>query len=357
MLAAVRALPFARWRGLAGIAEVRGGGRCAGSPARGFFLLALSLWLGPMLLAAHLHDGPEYRAYVHDILFTRPRALHRTRDHHQPPWYYLGVIAFSWMPLSLALPWLVPAWRERLAARDARLLLPLAWIVLVVHFSPFPKASATSTSCPRCPGWPCCAAPWLADLARRAGPRRIALGLLTVLGSAALGTGPWLSRPAEIRRPRWRPARLRGRWCGAVESAARPGAVLLAAAGGAPVPRRAGPARRARRHVAAVEPVGLSGAERFQFGRRRDAPGRRIIGPDAQLALVARKEQNSLHADRPAVDFGFQQHWPQQLAAAAAWLRQSPRRWLFILGDAMGDCVDRGRATYVGHANRRESGG
>jgi hypothetical protein len=80
-----------------------------------------------------------------------------------------------------------------------------------------------------------------------------------------------------------------------------------------------------------------------------------IVGPDAELALVAWKEQNLLHADRAAKEFGFQTPWPQQLAAGAAWLREAPqRRWLFIQAEAFGDCVDPARATYVGHANRRE---
>ena len=348
---------FARWRGWQGLAEVRGGALrwLAGA---GFFLLALSLWLGPMLLAAHLHDGPEYRAYVHDILFHQTAGRYtESWDHHQPPWYYLGVIAFSWMPLSLALPWLVPAWRERLAARDARLLLPLAWIVLVVLFFTFPKGKRDVYILPALPWLAVCAAPWLADIARRAGPRRIALGLLAVLGSAALGTG----LVAILAKPKFAAtlAAQRGFEDGGAalwSLLLALGAVLLAAAAWGRL-RRAVPALLGG--LAAMwllwslwaYPVLNDSSSAVGVMRRAGE----IIGPDAQLALVAWKEQNLLHADRPAVDFGFQQHWPQQLAAAAAWLRAEPsRRWLFILGDAMGDCVDRSRATYVGHANRRE---
>ena len=79
-----------------------------------------------------------------------------------------------------------------------------------------------------------------------------------------------------------------------------------------------------------------------------------IIGPDAELGLVAWKEQNLLMADRPARDFGFNAPWPEQFAAATRWLDQAPQhRWVFALDEAMGTCVDRAQATHVGRANRR----
>lgn len=79
------------------------------------------------------------------------------------------------------------------------------------------------------------------------------------------------------------------------------------------------------------------------------------IGPDAELGLVAWKEQNLLLADRPARDFGFSEPWPVQFAAARRWQDEAPaRRRIFILENAMGDCVDKSRAIDVDRANRRE---
>jgi len=80
-----------------------------------------------------------------------------------------------------------------------------------------------------------------------------------------------------------------------------------------------------------------------------------LIGPDAELGLVAWKEQNLLMADRPATDFGFKQPMPDQYRRAVDWQRAAPeRRWVFALEKAIGDCVDRDKATFVGHANRRD---
>jgi hypothetical protein len=82
---------------------------------------------------------------------------------------------------------------------------------------------------------------------------------------------------------------------------------------------------------------------------------RAFAGRAARIGLVAWKEQNLLLASGPVTEFGFLQPWPQQFADATAWLRADPtRRWVFALDTAMGACVDRRHAHYVGHANRRE---
>jgi hypothetical protein len=79
-----------------------------------------------------------------------------------------------------------------------------------------------------------------------------------------------------------------------------------------------------------------------------------VVGPEAELALVAWKEQNLLQADRPAKTFGFLVPWDEQLRHAIAWQAEAPeRRWIFILRDAAKDCVDPALATDVGRANRR----
>src|SRR5690606_33788232 len=85
------------------------------------------------------------------------------------------------------------------------------------------------------------------------------------------------------------------------------------------------------------------------------AHARAIAGPDAPIGLLAWKEQNLLMAQGPVTEFGFLEAWPKQYVDATTWLRQAPtQRWVFSLDQAMGNCVDRRRATYVGHANRRE---
>ena len=77
------------------------------------------------------------------------------------------------------------------------------------------------------------------------------------------------------------------------------------------------------------------------------------IGPDAQLGMVAWREQNLLQADRPVTDFGFKQTWESQWAEAGPWLAADPtRRWVFVLDQAVSPCVDRGQVIDIGQSNR-----
>jgi hypothetical protein len=60
-------------------------------------------------------------------------------------------------------------------------------------------------------------------------------------------------------------------------------------------------------------------------------------------------------ATAPVRDFGFLWPWNQQYLEAVQWQSQAPaKRFVFILEDAMGTCVDQSKAMHVGRANRRE---
>ncbi len=48
------------------------------------------------------------------------------------------------------------------------------------------------------------------------------------------------------------------------------------------------------------------------------------LGPEAELGMIAWREQNLLQADRPVVDFGFKQPWQAQWNEAATWLAAAP---------------------------------
>jgi hypothetical protein len=88
-------------------------------------------------------------------------------------------------------------------------------------------------------------------------------------------------------------------------------------------------------------------------GIMRDA--RAFAGPQAQIGLVGPREENLFMATAPFREFGLTQPLAKQFARATAWQAQDPAdRWIFSLGEAMGDCVDRTRAHEVGQSNRRE---
>jgi hypothetical protein len=78
------------------------------------------------------------------------------------------------------------------------------------------------------------------------------------------------------------------------------------------------------------------------------------IGPQAELGLVAWKEQNLLMSQSNTTTFGFRKLWKEQLREGLAWQAQAPqRRWLLVQDVALPACIDRTVARHAGQAGRR----
>src|SRR3546814_14238118 len=99
------------------------------------FFIAIALWLLPMTTLALLDGAPAHRQYLHELLFRQTATRYANAWGHQQPWWYFAeVIATSWLPFALALPWLLGPCRQAWQARDARVWLPRAWGLPVVLF-------------------------------------------------------------------------------------------------------------------------------------------------------------------------------------------------------------------------------
>ena len=320
------------------------------------FLAAAALWLVPMLTAALSSADPSYRAYLDDILFHQTAGRYaKSWDHPQPPWYHLGVMLTMWLPPLLALPWALPAWRRRLQRKDARYLLPIAWWLLIVVFFSIPSGKRDVYILPALPMACLALAPLLPGIVRKLWPRRLALGfaLALALAALALGAAMLLGNPGfEARFSAER----------GFDAGAGPIAALLVAIGAWGV----GSALWFRRRPLTVLLSTLAGTwvlfglvaypllndSSSARGLMHDVGQR--IGPDAQLGLVAWKEQNLLMADRPATTFGFVLPWKQQLQRGIAWQAAAPAsRWLLVQEAALSQCIARDRAILAGRANRR----
>jgi len=332
------ALPAGGWRWTGGLA---------------LFFVPILGWLLPMLLVAHADGDPQHAEYVQNILFGQTVHRYATPTGHlHSPFYFLGIIAVDWLPLSLLLPWALPAWWRRLQRRDARFLLPLGWIVLLLLFFSFSPGKRDVYILPALPMTALALAPLLPGLLRRRGVR-IAVCALTVLLAGSLTiAAAW----AIHRHPAWAVK---------IEQSLDPQIwrMLLAVGAAGLVVAALTRVRRAPLGWLLFAGVlwsvyGLWGYPMLNGDRSaRDVMvhARAIAGPDASIGLLAWKEQNLLMAQGPVAEFGFLKPWPQQYADAITWLQADPaRRWIFSLDEAMGRCVDRRRATYVGHANRRE---
>lgn len=320
-------------------------------------LSAIALWLVPMLVAVWIDPAPGHVAYVQDLLFRQ--TLDRYADawtHHQPPLYFLGVMASSWLPLLLVLPWALVPWWRRIRRGDLRMWSLLGgWVLIVVFFS-IPSGKRDMYILPALPLACLAFAPLLPGLLRRKGPRRLLLGFLVLLALAlCLGglTALFADPVAEQRLLASRGMAPQGT-----------GLAWLLIAMALPVSVAAMLAASGRLLAGLV--LGLAGMWiAFGFAGAivlNDASSSRglmmrvaeEIGPDAELGLVGWREQQLLMAPPSTTEFGFSLPPDVQLAHALAWQSQSAGN-LWLLIEEEGLPSDRFDAWLIdmGTANRR----
>ncbi|GAA3924169.1 phospholipid carrier-dependent glycosyltransferase [Luteimonas lutimaris] len=359
-LALLALLPYAwmRWRSWQGLAAPapRGAGRWAlGAVA---VLAAVGLWLVPMLWLALSGGDPAHRAYVDDLLFRQTATRYADAwHHHEPAWYFLRVVAVSWLPLSLLLPWLARPWREAWRARDGRVWLPLATFALVLLFFSLSSGKRDMYILPALPMLALAAAPYLDGLLERRGVRRVLFALVLLLGAGllALGVAALVGEPGfelKLETGRGMPLGQDGLWW---TLAAMGSAIVAAALWLQP--------RRAVALVAGMTAVlwcgwGLALAPQLDGeSSSRDLMHevRELAGPGTGVGLVAWSEQTLLQAQGPTVEFGFKRTPVQQWNDGMAWALAAPdSRVLLVLEvDELKGCLRRAGARHVGVASRR----
>jgi 4-amino-4-deoxy-L-arabinose transferase-like glycosyltransferase len=356
-LALLALLPYAamRWRHWPGLVVPQPGHAWRWAGGAFAFLGAIALWFVPMLVSALTSGDPEQRAYLDELLFRQTATRYTSAWHHQqPPWYFLGVIAGFWLPFSLALPWLLSRWRDAFRERDARVWLPLGWALLVLAFFSASPGKRDMYILPMLPMVAVAAAPYLDAITGSQRFRRVLLALVAVLGLvfayagvAALRGEPHFELKLEAERG-LAPAADMLWW-------------LLASIGAATLLVVACWRRHALRAAAVALPllvvtlfVGTALLLDDENSARSVMRQARAMAGDATIGLVGWREQNLLQAQGPTVEFGFKRAPEAQLADGIAWMRAAPTsRKLFVLDEALGDCVLRDRARPVGTANRR----
>ncbi|MFO3704048.1 ArnT family glycosyltransferase [Xanthomonas codiaei] len=320
------------------------------------FVAGTAVWLGPLGIALLHSQDPQLHAYAHELLFKQTGTRYAHAWHHvKPAWYYLQVIATLWLPGCLLLPWLLPAWWRRLRRGDPRHVLLLAWSVLVLLFFSASPGKREVYIFPMLPALCMAAAPLLPGLLRRRGVRAVLTGYVVVLALAGLVLGgaialhlPWAETTALKRGMELASLRSVGFWLlglGVI------GAGTVAWSRG----KRAGTAVVAMTAALwMVQGLGLMPAldPYSSSARLMQRVGQRI-GPDAELGMLAWREQNLLQADRPVTNFGFKASWQAQWAKAGPWLAQAPeKRWLFVLDQAVPACIDPAQRIDIGESNR-----
>ncbi|QEY62775.1 glycosyltransferase family 39 protein [Metapseudomonas lalkuanensis] len=159
---------FAARRGWHGVARMPGEGR-AWLLGLVVALAAIGTWLLPLIIKVVLFGDQASRAYLNEILLRQTAHRYANAWHHREPfWFFFThVIPKYWLPLVLALPWLVPAWRRQLTKRDGRYLVLLGWVVLVLIFFSLSSGKRKLYIYPALPGLVLATAPLVPWLLRR----------------------------------------------------------------------------------------------------------------------------------------------------------------------------------------------
>ncbi|EPC03932.1 hypothetical protein L861_01130 [Litchfieldella anticariensis FP35 = DSM 16096] len=322
------------------------------SAGMGILLAVIVLWGLPMIIMTSLGDDPALATYRDNILFKQTGERYANAWHHVKPWYYYPsqVLPWAWMPLTLALPWAVPPWWRRIKRRDARIILPLSTMLLVICFFSLSPGKRGVYMLPTIPLLALAIAPLLPGLWRRRGLQHLGAATLLLLGAVLLAAGtlgslglPALQALAErYALSPW------GWWITL-------GLTALALLGWL----------KPRRGLLALTlwfvvfwglwstwGYGLMNETRSPRTMMERLTG--ITGSDAWLALPAFDEEFLLQSRQPSVHFGYHTPIESQLARAYAWIHQAPHtRWMLIGQDHRDDltCVALDNAHDLGFQN------
>jgi 4-amino-4-deoxy-L-arabinose transferase-like glycosyltransferase len=325
---------LALWRGWPGVRWHRPAWMWLASGAA--CLAVVAAWLLPLWLRAR--TDPQLAAYLHELLVTHTVGRYVDPWHHfKPAWYYLQVIATLWLPLSLLLFWLVPRWAGALKARDARVLLPLGFVVLYVAFFTLTRGKRDIYILSALPMLALAAGPWLPGLAGRKGVQRALAALVLLLAVACLGAAAWFA---------WaRPEKGAALLAGSGVASLAPLVVLGACAVALLAVLRPW---RAHLALAGTLAAGWLVAGWWVFPQMDgDRSARDFIGrvqamadPGRELGLLAYHEHFLWHLARPTTNFGHRRFREGMAEAydAAAWLAQGRDRQLLVNQSMLEPC-------------------
>ena len=347
-------LPYAvlRWR-YPQANEIRGGWRWLGVMAS--LLLAIGLWLVPMLYLVDQAQDPLFEQYRNNILFKQTAKRYANSWHHiKPFWYYLvAVIPLLWLPLSALLPWLLKHWRKAWQQQDRRILLPLFWVVLVILFFSLSPGKRGVYILPALPMLCLAAAPYLPALWQQRRCHHLLLAIVVLLGSIILflGLGGYAGLPALMK--------LSARYNNIAPWAffTTLGSLTLA---GAIWAGRSGQGGRAW-PVFILLLWGLYSTWGYQLLNPIRTPKAVLArvaqladGPVKTLAVIPLKEQFLLFSPYPMVHFGYHTPVEQQQRRAWQWLAQGEGRYLLIDKATAASCFDLSQAPSAGIAHRMD---
>ncbi len=340
---------FARWRGLRGLAQFEGGWRWAFGPIA--LMLPVLLWAAPLLYFAAQSDTAELAAYRDDLLFKQTVTRYANAWGHLKPWwfYLVEVVPVMWLPLSLMLPWAIPAWWRRIRRGSALPVLLLGWVALVLLFFSISPGKRGVYLLPALPALVVALAPLLPGLVRRQDVKLALFGLALVTSSILTAAALWalLGEPNFEQRLLEQNGVAPWGWLMGVSASCLAVCGLLW--------------RHGVMAFGAVMLLLWSGYGLFGYPDMDDARSgralmqrvRSVLSQGPALGLVGAPEQLLLQGVGEVRAFGFKTPLAHQRQLAEVWLRAADRHWILIQHTDADECIDMQRGVDVGWSNRR----
>jgi 4-amino-4-deoxy-L-arabinose transferase-like glycosyltransferase len=300
-----------------------------------FLLLAVSLWLIPMLIQVDNNPTPDVLAYRDNILLKQTvNRYAKSWAHIQPFYYYvLEVIPFFWLPLSLFIPWLIKPIKQAFKNKDGRIIYPLTMIVFVVFFFSLSKGKRAEYMLPILPMFVLIIAPYFEQLLANKTIKKLLLALVVIISVVFTIIG--LSGVFEVEKIGQLTAKYHVNpwyWMAALGIF---GLITIA------IWRK----NAIKLYTIFVMGLWLSYglwaaplADKAMSTEPMMAAIAKVIPKDAELALVGMREKLLLHSQWPITHFGH--HYPKadQQQAAVNWIHEKSNRYLLVNKDYLNKC-------------------
>jgi len=300
-----------------------------------FLLLAVGLWLLPMLLQVENNPSADVLAYRDNILLKQTVNRYAKSWAHIQPFYYfvLEVIPLFWLPLSLFVPWLVRPIKQAFVDKERRIIYPFVMLVLIVFFFSLSKGKRAEYMLPALPLFVLLIAPYFESLIKIKALQRLIFALVLIVSllftlvglSAVVGVEKITQLTDKYAVNPWY-------WLSFVGVY---GLFLLVVV---------------RKNALKLYTVFIIGlwlsyslwaaplADRAMSTEPMMRAIAKIVPKDSELGLVGMREKLLLHTQWPTTHFGHHHPKADQQQAAINWIFAKPQRYLLLNSDFASSC-------------------
>ncbi len=302
-----------------------------------FLLLAVSLWLIPMLIQVDNNPTPDVLAYRDNILLKQTVNRYAKSWAHLQPFYYyvLEVIPLFWLPLSLFIPWLIKPVKQAFKNKDARILYPLTMVIFVVFFFSLSKGKRAEYMLPILPMFVLIIAPYFEQLIQKKGLQRLLLAVVIILSVLFSLIG--FSGIFEVEKVSQLTAKYFVNPWYWMASLGVFGLISVA------IFRKQTVKLYTLFMLGLWLSYGLWAApmvDKAMSTQPMMAAVAKVIPKDAELGLVGMREKLLLHTQWPTTHFGHHHPKAEQQQAGINWIFDKPNRYLLVNSQYLNACFN-----------------